>query len=374
MAENMDKDPSVLILKIPGSMPWNRDYLHSQLDGKRRFEKKFPSLSGIPGLIVPPKKAIEQATSERISDFLSKGLKGKKLVDLSCGMGGDFIFLGRNFEESLGFELDPILFEIDQHNLKVLGRNSTIKNQDGLGWISSNEKVDLVIVDPDRRSDGKRIYRFQDSSPNLVGRIPELIKSSEQVWVKSSPFLDLDYGIKELGDPKAIRVISVNQECKQLLFQFGDDEKELGISLDWLDKGEWVSESLSWEDWKKPVSEFEDPKAYLLDPNPSYLKTQAFAHLTEKFGVKKISRDTHLFSCSDIPRSWPGRVFEIEKEGNQQNLKELRKGEFEIYLRNYKGDADPLRKKLQNIPSKKKALFVYSDQRNKTKWLLTKPK
>ncbi len=376
LARNSELEPWEAVLKIPTDASWSRDYIHAQLEGKKPFQRKFPGLEA-QRIIIPPKKAIEQASSEISARWKGQLFKGQKLLDLSAGMGGDLFFLAESFNEAIGVEKDNDLAEVTQHNFKALGSKATVRSGNSLGFLTTMEadSFDLILVDPDRRSGGNRVFRFADSEPLISGRITDLLSKSQRVLIKSSPMLDLDYGMRELGSPTSVRIISIGWECKEVLFFFSrrDNKDDPKVFLDWFSDFKWQSEELDYSDLKLPIRKYRDLGEYVYDPNPSMLKAKAFHWACDRFGLEKIGQNTHLFS-SQKPRSdFPGRRLRVLDKGYFKKDQWDNRRSFEVLFRNFPVDKAQVMKEQKIKEGNSEVLIFFSDEMGKKKWAQCEP-
>ena len=93
---------------------------------------------------------------------------------------------------------------------------------------------------------------------------------------------------------------------------------------------------------KNCKSEFSIPKKYIFIPNNSVLKSGAFNLVSEKFNLKKLHQNTHIYTSEKLIEDFPGRIFEAE----ELNPKEIKKGEkFNIITKNYPLKPEEIKKK-----------------------------
>ena len=64
---------------------------------------------------------------------------------------------------------------------------------------------------------------------------------------------------------------------------------------------------------KNCQSEFSTPKKYIYIPNNSVLKSGAFNLVSEKFGLKKLHQNTHIYTSEEKIEHFQGRIFETEE-------------------------------------------------------------
>lgn len=375
LKENASLDADAALLRIKKGSEWSKAYIKAQFEGKSRLQRKLPDLCK-EGLIIPPKRAIEQASSQITAKRKAELYSGKLLIDLSMGMGADLFFLKQGFQKAIGYESNEDLAEINRFNFDLWGEvHVSIKNMDSVRGLDSLEgEADLIIVDPDRRNQKGRVFRFHDSSPNISGMIPDLLKRSKRVLVKSSPMLDIDYGIRELGKPSSIRILSVERECKEVLFEFGSEGNDLPkLFLDWHHKGVWNSVETNWKQPTESGAPYAGVRDFLYDPNPAFMKAQSFDMISERYSLSKISRNTHLFTSQELNPDFPGRKWRVIRSGEPGALNSIGSSANEILIRNYPLSKELILKKYKLDEGMDGSLFFFLDGEGKKKWALCEP-
>ena len=112
----------------------------------------------------------------------------------------------------------------------------------------------------------------------------------------------------------------------------------------------WVKELFP--RWEQSVSLRQtDSPLYLYEPNASIMKSGCFAELAERYGVRQVDQNSHLFLSADEIGDFPGRGFRIEdisslnKKIINQKLTMMKSAN--ISVRNFPLSAEQLRKKLK---------------------------
>lgn len=78
--------------------------------------------------------------------------------------------------------------------------------------------VDCIFLDPARRNEhGGKTVAISDCEPNVAELEALLLSKANRVMIKLSPMLDLSLALKELKHTQEIHILSVNNECKELL-------------------------------------------------------------------------------------------------------------------------------------------------------------
>ena len=135
-------------------------------------------------------------------------------------MGIDTYFFSRKVRQVTYIERFPAYCEAAIHNFKVLDvGNVTVLNGDSTELIDKTDGIDVFYIDPARRGEGnKRVFALQDCEPDLTKLVPVLFGHAPKVIAKLSPMADIHMTLDLLPDVTAIQVLSVKNECKELLF------------------------------------------------------------------------------------------------------------------------------------------------------------
>jgi hypothetical protein len=149
-----------------------------------------------------------------------------------------------------------------------------------------------------------------------------------------------------------VYVVSVDAECKELLFCLSQEEKvEPQIhAIELKSKGDKSGFTFCMSEERQAPLLLGNPLLYLFEPNASILKAGAFRTVAQRFQLTKLHANSHLYTGEiDIP-TFPGRRFRILQQikPDQKALIELlpdRKAN--LSLRNFPGAVDTLKKKLK---------------------------
>lgn len=151
---------------------------------------------------------------------------------------------------------------------------------------------------------------MQDCEPDLPGLLPELLKRSPRLIAKLSPMADIQMTLELLPGTTSVHVLSVRNECKELLFvtEREADGREPSIRCINFGPDGMQSFSFTLEEERNailvPVSQV---GAYLYEPNTSVLKAGAFKQVAVRTGVKKLQVSSHLYTSDQLLPDFPGR-------------------------------------------------------------------
>ena len=328
-----------------------------QIAGRQKAKTKLPSWAAVDGIVYPPHLSMEQCSSEQTARYkaLIAG-KGALIVDLTAGFGVDMAFMSQGFQKAIYVERQAPLCAISSENFKLLGLNHIeVICADGIDYLHQLEHADLIFLDPARRDNhGARTYGIADCTPNVLELRDELLKKADRVMLKLSPMLDWRKAVEDLGHVNEVHIVSVDNECKELLLILSKEEKPLKllcVNNDQVfegDQGDWLNE--------RSIAEIRVPvpmssQAYLFEPNASIMKAGCFTLLEQRFNVSQLDRNSHLFVSDKDCSDFPGRRFTIEKTTsmNKRELKTALAGidKANITVRNFPLSVAELRKRLK---------------------------
>lgn len=354
--DHLKEDPALLLFKYQGKVDFDLKTAVQQISARQKAAKKLPSWASDSRIIFPASISLEQSSSEETARFKAKALSGKIMIDLTGGFGVDSYFLSQNFERAIYCEQQEELADIAANNLETLapGRFQIFQG-DGLNFLEkSTVHFDLNYADPARRGKGnQKLYRLQDCEPDVVSAW-ELMKSkSDRILIKASPMLDISQSLTELPDIQKVRVISVKNEVKELLLEWSkekENSKSSRVEIEAVDLGEKESHfSFTLSEESEVESVFGEAEAYLIEPLSAILKAGAFRSFGQRFGLKKLEKNSHLYTTASLPQEMPGRVFEIlsEIQPKKESIKKLfPSGKVNVITRNYATGSEELKKKL----------------------------
>ena len=338
----------------------DKQFVIRQIQARQVLSKKLPSWAENDELIFPKKLSLEQCSSELTAKYKSSLVKGKTLIDLTGGMGVDTSFLSDNFEKVFYVEMQEELCEIAKHNFKVLNKNIEVVNDNAEHFLTICDEVDCIYLDPARRDEyGRKMVSLHDCSPDVVDLHDLLFKKAKTILIKVSPMLDIEMVKKELKDIAEIHVVAVRNECKEILIktqrhkdaktqsvensatsifedtktqrhkdakiQSVEDSATLSLcdseSLRLCDSATLINVIDLREGWNISFNENEEHDAqwtladeigkYLYEPGVACMKTGCFKLLSQRYGLDKLHRNSHLYTSDELVSDFPGRIFEV---------------------------------------------------------------
>ena len=339
-------------------------YALDQIAGRQKARTKIPSWAAIDGIVYPPHISMEQCSSEQTARYKAQiAGKGAKMVDLTAGFGVDMAFMSDGFKEAIHVEQQPQLCAISSENYKRLGMHHIqVVCSDGVEYLHQMEHADLIFIDPARRNQyGGRTYGIADCTPNVLEFIDEMLEKADRVMIKLSPMLDWQKAVSDVGHVSEVHIVSVGNECKELLLIVEKTEAPLKICC--INDDSIFSYTLNDE-----IGDFcEEPTspAYLYEPNASVMKAGCFDLISKRFGISQPDANSHLFISDKAIENFPGRGFVIDRicTMNKRELKEALTGidKANIATRNFPLSVADLRKRLKLKDGGEVYIFATTD-------------
>ena len=321
--QNLKTDLQKLILKGTPFPEVSIQELAIQIEGKNKSEKKLPTWYNTEGIIFPAKLNLEQASSEITAKYKSKLIKDGDLIDLTGGFGVDDYYFSLKADRVFHCEINPTLSEIVAHNNSVLGcKNLQCIIGDSSIFLSKQKKMDTVFVDPSRRAQSNRVFLFKDCEPNVVENQDLYLAKAQKVIIKAAPMLDISAALQELKQVSEVHIVSVNNECKELLFVLEKNSKTTpDIFCVLLNEKKERIYSFNYIEEKAVSIKSKALKNFLYEPDAALLKAGFFKSIAQKFAVDKINPNTHLYTSENEILDFPGKSFKIIQSTNFQNFK-----------------------------------------------------
>lgn len=334
-----------------------------------------------------------------------------EFVDLTGGFGVDFSYIASRLDvKSMYVERQAHLCEAAKENFGRLGlKNAIVKNGDGIevlhsfaskkeaaasdslgitedqsqSLLKTNLGLKLIFIDPARRDDaGNKVVSLKDCTPDVTLLQEEMLSKADYVIIKLSPMLDWHRAVSELNCVQEVHIISVNNECKELLLvlsarnmddmrassadgESGEDEIDGAEGTDGEvkhagnlriycinDAQSFVCDELDMESSSVKIAPSTlEEMLYLYEPNASLMKAGCFSVLSERYGVRMLSKNSHLFVSREPITVFPGRSFRIivVSSFNKKELKRHLSGitKANIATRNFPLSVAELRKRLK---------------------------
>ncbi|QBJ85563.1 methyltransferase [Chryseobacterium gleum] len=343
ISANLNTDLHTLLLKKSPFPEVSMHEIVQQIKGKQVAERKFPFLLK-EGIIFPPQLNLEQSSSEKTALYKSDSLKGNKFIDLTSGFGIDAYYLSQNFDDVTLIEQNTELLDIVEHNWKILGRQAKFINSRLEDFLNENqEHFDVIYLDPARRDQNKnKVFLLEDLSPDILEIQEKLQAVSNQVVIKLSPLIDLKYLVSVLPGIVRIDIIALKNDVKEVVvFLSNENTGKVPCNCVNLDSNE-AAFTYTFGDEETAQADYSEPEQYIYIPNNAVLKAGVFNLISQKFGLKKLHPNSHLYTSGEKIDNFPGRIFEMVMIDSKSIKK---KGQFNIISKNYPLKPEEIKKK-----------------------------
>jgi len=353
--------------------------LANQIKQKQKAEKKLPLYFNTQHIIYPKGISIEQCSSEATAWVKVKLMKQFiqtdfiSFADLTGGFGVDTFFIGQHFEKIVYIEPNGELLTIAQHNHQILQlKNAVYQNINAEEFIHQTpENFSLLYIDPSRRREDQKVHRLTDCSPDVVALLPTLLKKSKEVWIKTSPLLDIEAACQHLKFVSDVFVISIKNECKEVVYRCVQ-EQTLSIKNHFIladEKGSILYQNSSTKEEESAIKiDYQNTQRYLYEPDVALLKAGAFQWIAKEFNLHKIAPHTHMYTSNELIENFPGRVFKVTqllKADASEVHAFIPDRKANIITRNYPLKPEQLKQKLKLMDGGSHFLLAYSEEKKK---------
>jgi hypothetical protein len=368
-----EMDSGTLLLTFTGKCDFDLKLAVSTIEGRKKMVKKVPEWGVNKEIIYPTQLSVEQCSSWHTAQFKQRFFIETSLVfDFTGGLGVDSYYISKVCKELCMFEKSYSLYIAALHNFSILSaENINVQHIEistlTIGSLMQKEinskGSDLRIkayIDPSRRGKGgKRLYSVKDYEPDLLEIKDEILKYADELLVKISPMEDISLVLKQVEGCERLFILSVNNECKELLLLLNSNSirknwDEVPLEAYNLKKdGSW--EVTRWtikEEMEREIT-YIIPQTgmFLYEPNSSIIKGGAFKTIAQKFELSKAEKSSHLYFSNELKKDFQGRCFLIEDIYDFGKREMRRVSEkyprASVSVRNFPISSEELRKRLK---------------------------
>jgi hypothetical protein len=353
--DNRDADVLQLVLLSSRFPKVDMPFAIRQIHGKQKIKSKVPVFYNSESVIYPAQLSLEQSSSESTAQYKSSICNGYSLVDLTGGFGVDCFFMSEQFKQVTYVEHQKELCELALHNFRVFNRNQIqVIHSETEKFLEDMDHVDWIYIDPARRNpNGKKVVVLSDCEPDVSVLYPLLLIKATRVMMKLSPMMDISAAIRDLPNTDEIHIISVENECKEVLLILNQTVRN-NIKVKTINFGKNKDNQLFEyyldDESNAEISISSKVDKYLYEPNAAIMKSGAFKLIGNRFQIHKLNKNTHLYTSNELFTEFPGRIFEVTgQQGiSKKELKNLvlRIPKANISIRNFPLSVDEIRKKL----------------------------
>ena len=280
-------------------------------------------------------EALQQATAEPVAAHRARRLADVTVHDTTCSIGTELAALRNSAAYVVGSDIDPVRLAMAGHN--VVGVD--LCRADALRPVTRDT---VVLVDPARRSGGRRRFDPRDYMPALDALL-EVYRGD--LVVKCAPGIDFDE-LSRLGFRGEIEVTSlagsVREACLWSAGLAGDGVTRRATMLD---TGEDVTDADPDDCTVAPAGR------WIVDPDGAVVRAGLVRHYAARHGLWQLDPDIAYLSGDRLPENVRG--FEVLEELTyserrlRQALSTRDAGAVEILVRGVHVDPDELRARLR---------------------------
>lgn len=360
--QHRNDDPRDLALRQSRYPDVDIPYVVQQIASWQIARKKLPLWAETEGIEYPVHLSMEQCSSQLTAEYKAALLSisseseaskqqviGESMTDLTAGFGVDAVMLGSRFKHLNFVERNENLCNIAKNNLPLLGiKDFSIFNTDAIEVLSSLPHQSLIYIDPARRDEyGGKTVQITDCTPDVSLLQEQLIEKADMVMIKLSPMLDIANILHELQHVKEIHIVSVDNECKELLVILSKEATNVTIHCVNITKNGTQSFIVTNDDRDSECHYTNQLSEYLYEPNTSIMKAGCFRAIAESFDIMKLHPCSHLYTSDKLLTSFPGRVFKVVATCSLKDkaLKSVKKANLTV--RNFPSTVADLRKRLK---------------------------
>ncbi len=378
LQENKNTPVEELLLRAKKYPHLNIPLLVAQIEGRGKAQKKLPSWFNSKEVIYPVKLSMEQCSSEQTATYKASLISGNTLIDLTGGFGVDCAAFANKIETVIYVERNPELAAIAEYNFNVFKKNNIeVVNTDSEKFISNfTSLADWIFIDPARRKEGSKVFRFSDCEPDILTLQKILFSKTQRILIKTSPLLDIDLAVKELGYVTEVHVLAIENECKELLFVLEKEIKSAPeiIATNIRKENRIDKFTFSRQEESDAEVKISLPLTFLYEPNAAILKAGAFKSIGVACKLFKLNVNSHLYTSEEYQGDFQGRIFKIIKilkYSKKEILEEIPEGKANIAVRNFPYSVEEIRKKTSLKDGGNTYLFATKDKDDKLIVLLT---
>lgn len=328
--------------------------LAGQIITKKKSTHKLPTWFSTKNIYYPALLSIEQCSSEQTAAYKATLISGSSLIDLTAGFGVDSYFFSKKVAEVVSCEINEELARISDHNTKILGaENIQVLATDGIEYLKiAHTSFGTIYLDPARRSQSNKVFQLKDCTPDVTQHLALFLEKASRIIIKTAPLLDISAGLSELKNVSEIHIVSVKNECKELLWVLDKDFSGIPTIIcatinHQIKTFSFPSTALQ----TKTAIATVEPSGFLYEPDVALLKSGAFNLIAEQFGLIKLHQQTQLYFSDEIKPAFLGRLFEITSVLTLNELKKEKELIGNVIVRNFPERAENLVKKYKIIPS-----------------------
>ncbi|SEH87366.1 hypothetical protein SAMN04489835_5138 [Mycolicibacterium rutilum] len=292
-------------------------------------------------------EALQQATAEPVARHRARRLAGARVHDATCSVGTELAALRDTAAVLLGSDVDPVRLAMARHNVAGVD----VCRADALRPVTRDT---VVVLDPARRSAGRRRFDPRDYTPALDALL-DTYRGRDTV-VKCAPGIDFA-AIAGLGFVGEIEVTSLAGSVREAcLWSAGLAQSGVRRRATVLDTGEEVTDADADDCGVGPAGR------WIVDPDGAVVRAGLVRHWAARHGLWQLDPDIAYLSGDRLPDGVRG--FEVLEElpfserRLRQALSARDTGAVEILVRGVDVDPDALRPRLRLRGSQQASVVI----------------
>ena len=373
--DNRTANPAQLRLKWLGrkcdSAPLDYALAITQIECRQRFGKKLAeTLARDPQFLFPDVLAGEQCTSDLLARWHATLTAGAQTVtDMTAGLGIDAWHVADGGAAVTAIEQRPAAAQALAYNgSRLVGQRLEALCGDSMELLAGGRlKGDVLFADPARRGDrGQRLFAITDCQPDMTQVLDMARGLFRKSVIKLSPMLDITATIAALDGITDIYAVGTRTECSEVVAvvnieDAGDslptpsDHRQAQVSIhavtlaaDWDQARQLTATADGERQAPAPDYGMPHPGDVVVEPWPAVMKAALFKIICQKYGLHKVSPNTHVF-WTDVSHDGldeAGRQWRVEAvvDWQSRNIKRF-KGQWpraQVAVRNMGMTAEAL--------------------------------
>jgi hypothetical protein len=281
-------------------------------------------------------EALQQATAEPVAQHRSRRLAGARVHDATCSIGTELAALRTTAAVLVGSDIDPVRLAMARHNVSDVD----LCRADALHPVTRDA---VVLLDPARRSHGRRRFSPRDYTPALDALLD--VYRDREFAVKCAPGIDFD-AMWRLGFVGEIEVTSLAGSVREAcLWSAGLAVGGVARRATMLDVEEEITDAEPADCGVAPAGR------WIVDPDGAVVRAGLVRHYAARHGLWQLDRDIAYLSGDRLPDGVRG--FEVLEElayserRLRQALSARDVGAVEILVGGVDVDPDLLRPRLR---------------------------
>jgi hypothetical protein len=281
-------------------------------------------------------EALQQATAEPVARHRATRLSGLRVHDATCSVGAELAALRSSAGLVVGSDIDVVRLAMARHNVPDVD----LCRADALRPVTRDV---VVLLDPARRSGGRRRFDPRDYTPALDALFDTY--QDRDIVVKCAPGINFDE-LGRLGFRGEIEVTSLAGSVREAcLWSSGLAAPGVTRRATILDRGEELTDAQPDDCPVAPAGR------WIIDPDGAVVRAGLVRHYAARHGLWQLDPDIAYLSGDRLPDGVRG--FEVigelaySERRLRQALSAQQAGAVEILVRGVDIDPDALRTRLR---------------------------